>query len=125
MIYPRRCPVCDRAVKPFGSLICDTCKEKLGYIREPYCLKCGKQLEDEQACYCGDCMTHGHLFDEGRALFAYKGMSDSIYRFKYRGRQEYAAFYAACMAWRLGCAHRGGGNCSGADSCGQTADPGI
>ena len=65
-------------------------------------MKCGKELGEEEAEYCGDCMRHKHLFDRGRALYAYKSMSDSIYRFKYRGRQEYAAYYAECMAKQLG-----------------------
>ena len=102
LLYPRRCPVCDRAVAPFGSLICEACKEVPIYIKEPYCMKCGKELEDEETEYCGDCMRHRHLFDSGRAVFAYKSMSDSIYRFKYKDRQEYAAYYAECMAARLG-----------------------
>ena len=102
ILYPRRCPVCDRAVKPFGSLICETCKEEFEYIREPYCMKCGKELEQGETEYCGDCMRHKHLFISGRAVFVYKDMSDSIYRFKYKGRQEYAAYYAECMAQRLG-----------------------
>ena len=102
ILYPRRCPVCDKAVKPFGSLICETCEEKFEYIKAPYCMKCGKELEEEEAEYCGDCLRHRHLFDSGRAVFRYKNMSDSIYRFKYQGRQEYAAYYAECMARRLG-----------------------
>ena len=101
LLYPRRCPVCDRAVAPFGSLVCEACKGKLIYIKAPYCMKCGKELEDEETEYCGDCMRHRHLFDSGRAVFAYKSMSDSIYRFKYKGRQEYAAYYAECIAGRL------------------------
>lgn len=102
LLYPRRCPVCDRAVKPFGSLICKACENKFVYIEEPYCMKCGKKLREEEREYCGDCMRHKHLFDRGRALFEYKSIADSIYRFKYKGRQEYAAYYAECMAEKLG-----------------------
>ncbi len=98
LLYPRRCPICDRAVKPFGSLICETCKRELVYIKEPCCMKCGKHLQKEEKEYCKDCTSHVHLYDCGRALFSYKSVSDSIARFKYRGRQEYAAYYAACMA---------------------------
>ena len=65
-------------------------------------MKCGKELNHEEAEYCSDCMRHRHLFDRGRAVFAYKSMSDSIYRFKYKGRREYVAYYAECMAGRLG-----------------------
>lgn len=65
-------------------------------------MKCGKELGNEETEYCSDCMRHRHLFDRGRAVFSYKSMSDSIYRFKYKGRREYAAYYAECMAQRLG-----------------------
>ena len=102
LLYPRRCPVCDKAVTPFGSLICETCKREPVYIKEPCCMKCGKELENDEEEYCSDCMRRRHLFDRGRALFAYKSISDSIYRFKYKGRREYAAYYAECMAGRLG-----------------------
>lgn len=102
ILYPRRCPVCDRAVLPFGSLVCETCRNKFVYIKEPCCMKCGKELEDAGEEYCGDCRRRKHLFDAGRSVFAYKSVSDSLYRFKYKGRQEYAAYYARCIAERLG-----------------------
>lgn len=102
LLYPRRCPVCDRAVSPFGSLICKACENKFVYIDEPYCMKCGKKLQQEEQEYCSDCTRHGHLFDGGRALYEYQSVADSIYRFKYKGRQEYAAYYAGSMAKKLG-----------------------
>ena len=102
LLYPRRCPVCDRAVRPFGSLVCETCENKPVYIKEPCCMKCGKELDNDEIEYCGDCMRHRHLFDRGRAVFSYKSISDSIYRFKYKGRREYGAYYAECMVERLG-----------------------
>ncbi len=102
LLYPRRCPVCDRAVRPFGGLACETCTQGFAYVREPYCLKCGKELSEETEEYCKDCMRRRHLFDSGRALYGYKSAADSIYRFKYKGRQEYGAYYAACMESKLG-----------------------
>lgn len=102
LVYPRRCPVCDRAVKPFNRLVCEECKGEFQYVQEPFCMKCGKKLDREETEYCGDCMRHRHLYEAGRALYTYESLSDSIFRFKYAGRQEYAAYYAACMAQRLG-----------------------
>ena len=102
LLYPRRCPVCDRPVRPFGSLVCETCEQKFEYISAPYCMKCGKELGEEGDEYCGDCIRHSHVFDRGRALFVYKSMADSIYRFKYKGRQEYGDYYGACMGEYLG-----------------------
>ena len=102
LIYPRRCPVCDKAVKPFGSLICEECTRKIKYVKAPYCQKCGKELRDKRALFCHDCAHKEHKYDSGMALFSYPGVADSIYRFKYQGRQEYAAYYAQRMARILG-----------------------
>ena len=101
-LYPRRCPVCDKAVKPFGSLVCEECVPKIKYVKAPYCQKCGKELKDARAVFCHDCVNRKHFYDRGMALFAYRSVSDSIYRFKYRGRQEYAAYYGERMARILG-----------------------
>mgnify|MGYP001048084411 CR=1 FL=1 len=102
LFYPRRCPVCDKAVKPFGSLICEACSTKIKYVKSPYCQKCGKEFKDKRSFFCHDCNSKAHNYDRGMALFAYPGVADSIYRFKYRGRQEYAAYYGERMAYMLG-----------------------
>jgi len=61
-------------------------------------MKCGKTVTDREI-YCPDCTMHAHAFESGRALFLYNdAMKNSIYRFKYAGRKEYAAFYADSMA---------------------------
>lgn len=102
LVYPRRCPVCDKAVKPFGSLICDECVAKIKYVKAPYCNKCGKELKDKRAVFCHDCSGREHSYDKGMALFAYPSVAESVYRFKYCGRQEYAAYYGERMAAVLG-----------------------
>ena len=102
LLFPRRCPVCDEPVKPWNALACAECMPKLAYIKPPCCLKCGKHIGDDEKEYCDDCASHPHLFDCGRALFDYRSVSSSVARFKYRGRREYAACYAACIAERLG-----------------------
>lgn len=102
LLYPRRCPVCDEPVKPWNALICRECEAALTYIKPPRCMKCGKHIGDDGKEYCADCAVGGHFYDSGRALFSYQGVSPSIARFKYHGRREYAAFYAACMAEALG-----------------------
>lgn len=102
LLFPRRCPVCDEPVKPWNALVCTECVPKLAYIKPPRCLKCGKHIGDSAKEYCDDCAARTHLYDSGRALFSYRGVSASIARFKYRGRREYAASYAACMEKELG-----------------------
>lgn len=99
-VYPPRCPVCDR-VSPEG--ICGDCRKKMPYIREAFCLKCGKPLEDEQQEYCADCLKKKHSFDLGRALFSYRGqIRSSLYRLKYGNKREYAKVYGREMARRFG-----------------------
>ncbi len=100
MIFPRRCPVCDRPVKPFNALICKGCEEKPVRIGDRFCLKCGKSVRRGEGI-CSDCAKSRHAFDWGAAVFTYRSVSDSIYRFKYNGRQEYARYYGREMAGRL------------------------
>lgn len=102
LFYPRRCPVCDKAVKPFGNLVCEECSKKIKYVKSPYCQKCGKELKDKREFFCHDCACKEHIYDKGMALFDYSSVADSIYRFKYRERQEYAAYYGERMAYILG-----------------------
>ena len=100
LLFPRRCPVCDKAVGFGKGDICISCLEKIRPVKEPVCMKCGKPLTGE-AEYCFDCDRKKHLYLCGTAVFEYPGIASAIYRFKYGGRQEYAAFFGRCMAEKL------------------------
>lgn len=102
LLFPRRCPVCDRPVKPAGALICAACTPKLKYVGEPVCFKCGKAVREAQQEYCFDCAHKKHEYDRGISLYQYAGIRKTVYRFKYGGRQEYADFLGEEMARRLG-----------------------
>ena len=93
LLYPRRCVVCDEIVDQMGESVCRKCSNKIIYIKEPYCMKCGKQLKKEEQEYCGDCQKKKHDYIQGTALYDYGSMADSVFRFKYAGRMEYAKFY--------------------------------
>lgn len=94
IFFPRCCPICDEVI-PYGKKICGTCINKVPYIKEPVCKKCGKQLENERREYCGDCTKKRHCFEQGKALFSYrKEMKLSMYRFKYSNKREYGDYYA-------------------------------
>lgn len=93
-IYPPRCAGCDKVV-PIGIYICAECKMKIKKVAEPVCKRCGKPLEHERSEYCTDCMGKQHKYRQGKAVFIYEGeITQSMYRFKYGNRREYAAFYA-------------------------------
>ena len=101
LLFPRRCPVCDKPVRPAGHLICDTCKGKLKYISEIHCMKCGKPLAAETEEYCSDCKKKKHKFIQGKSVYEYKSAAGMIYRFKYGKRQEYAEFLGREMVVRF------------------------
>ena len=102
LIFPRRCPVCDDIVVPWGAFCCERCKPRLKYLGDNYCMKCGKGLSGPEKEYCGDCRKHPHKFERGRSLYQYESAAGSIYRFKYQGRQEYADFFAEELNQFLG-----------------------
>ena len=85
-----------------SDLICKPCFLRLPFILEPYCMICGRQLENPLSERCDDCKRYPHFFTETRAVFSYKGVvQQSLYQLKYRGRKEYARFFAAAMACYL------------------------
>lgn len=100
LLFPRRCPVCDEvlpvlAVRETSRFICPACRKKVERVKEPVCKKCGKPIGEERKENCADCERKKHEFVQGKAVFAYKGpIKESLYRFKYGNRREYADFYA-------------------------------
>lgn len=93
LIYPLRCPVCDRPVWPKGERICLYCLKNLKPISDPICEKCGKKLMSETGM-CHDCKERPHSFTRCRSAFEYSSAREMIYRFKYSGRREYARIFA-------------------------------
>ncbi len=102
ILFPRRCPICDKPVDKMGRYICTKCRPKIKYIKEPFCMKCGKGLRDDTLEYCEDCKNSDHIFTRGRALYEYDTVKEAIYRLKYDDRMEYADFFGKDLAKKLG-----------------------
>lgn len=84
------------------ELICKPCFFVLPFVLEPYCMICGRPLENPLLECCEDCRRYRHEFSEARAVFSYKGVvQKSLYQLKYGGRKEYARFFAASMGQYL------------------------
>lgn len=93
LIFPRRCPFCDKIVEQ-GRSICPECERRIQPIAGAVCSKCGKPQEDERKEYCYDCVRKKHEYHTGKALYVYQdAVKESLYRFKYANRREYAIFY--------------------------------
>lgn len=103
IIYPQTCPVCQKIIPIGEGNICRDCLGKLKPIKNPRCLKCGKPLEEARIEYCRDCRRKKHSYDGGRCVFMYnKELRESIYRFKYNNKREYAQFYVDAMVLQCG-----------------------
>ena len=102
ILYPRRCAVCDE-IEVTGKGICPLCKDKVHVAGEPACKKCGKPLVDERKEFCTDCGKKHHVYTQGKAVFVYEGgIRNSMYRFKYGNKREYAEFYSDAAIEKYG-----------------------
>lgn len=102
MLYPPRCAVCGNICDETGS-VCDKCRNVFSLVRNPRCLKCGKQLDGQTVKLCMDCSKKKHHYICGFPLWNYnRDIRKSIAYFKYQNRCEYAVFYARQMVRYLG-----------------------
>lgn len=102
LLYPRRCPICDRVTGRKDS-VCAECENRVRKVSEPSCKKCGKPIQDSRREYCFDCEKKKHFFVQGKALWVYeKKVKESVYRFKYQNKREYGRIYAKEIAEKYG-----------------------
>lgn len=98
VFFPKRCAVCDDVIAGEEG-ICPGCVSKVRLLTGDTCMLCGKKVKDG-AAYCYDCNCKEHVFKRNFSVFMYTDMRESLYRFKYNGRAEYAKYYAK-MAYGL------------------------
>ena len=102
IIYPVKCPFCGKIVsaglekRTAHNGICSKCREKIIYIGEPRCKKCGKPIRSEESEYCYDCTGKKHIFEEGRNLWVHKEpVNQAIYAFRYQNLRIYGKTFGA------------------------------
>lgn len=95
LLYPPRCPVCDGVRFSGEPVLCPSCRDRLKLIDGAVCMCCGRPVGGGDVEYCFDCAKRSRSYAGGIALGVYEGaLKDSILRFKFKGREEYAEFYA-------------------------------
>lgn len=93
-LYPKVCPLCEEPVVLELNDTCLECGKKLVYIGENFCMKCGKEMTGDGQ-YCYDCSRVIHAYEQAVAVFAYSEIvKQAIYRYKYKGKREYAKWFA-------------------------------
>ena len=103
-IFPKRCVVCD-SILPYGNsidceFICNDCKDKIEFIHEPTCIKCGAMINDSDEAYCERCKAKlWNNYISGFGLCRYNDfVKESLHKVKYQGRAEFIEFYGKLIA---------------------------
>ena len=100
------CPLCGKLLYRRADAkrgICTSCAVRIPLICEPFCMKCGKPLTNEQEELCTDCRKRRHYYTRHRAALSYrKDVRISLYRFKYGNQRSFARFYARLLSARMG-----------------------
>ncbi len=115
ILYPKHCPVCLDILPPGKKLICDPCRKKIAYVKEPYCLKCGRPMTQEWEEYCQNCKKRFPSFERGLvwAQYSSKAIRTMLSQVKYhedpqlldfpcldfaeRCKDMVAGFHAECL----------------------------
>lgn len=110
-IFPKHCVICDE-ILPFGKglsndFLCENCKNKLDFIEEPSCKKCGAKIYEKDEGYCDNCKhkleNNNSYYEYGFGLFRYNNyVKESLHKIKYNSKKEYIEFYAKLMAKAFG-----------------------
>lgn len=104
LLYPPVCPVCGELLRSSENRH-DGCAARLSFVREPCCLRCGREIDGTEAELCGDCSSRRRSYSRGFPAMNYlEPLTESLAAFKYRGRRDYAGFYANLIAGRQGAA---------------------
>lgn len=103
MLYPRHCPLCDTILSFGEGMVCDTCRKQQKIMTPPYCMKCGKTIEDNEEEYCKDCHAIMKSYNRGFPVFAYTGaIKHALYEFKYHNQRSYGDYFAECIVKQYG-----------------------
>lgn len=95
LLYPRVCCFCGEINK---KGVCSSCIEKIVYIKESRCKRCGRPVRYEEQEFCHECDGKEFYYEQGRSIWLHREpVSSSIYQFKYHNRRVYGKFYAEEM----------------------------
>lgn len=95
ILYPQVCPLCGVVVDIRNNGTCDECRGRISYVQSPVCLKCGKEIADEEIELCEDCSRYSRTYDKGFPAMNYiEPVTDCVAQFKYNNRRELADFFA-------------------------------
>jgi competence protein ComFC len=97
-IYPEVCQLCGGArATPAEGYVCDACRAKARFIREPFCERCGRPYEGDITTMfeCANCREMEWHFQSARsAVVARDPVLEAIHRYKYQRALWFEPFLA-------------------------------
>ncbi|MGH7882745.1 MAG: ComF family protein [Candidatus Dormibacteraceae bacterium] len=95
-MLPPRCGGC----RTLGGWLCQLCAEQIHPLRQPFCRRCGRELEFvNQPC---SCRHHLRSLSRLRSAALYQGsLERAIHRFKYEGWRSLAPVLAGLLTEQL------------------------
>jgi len=94
-MYPPVCVHCHTRIPLQEVWLCGDCYEKLNYIPEQRCPKCGYPTEEAE---CSNCWENHYVFTQAQSVFLYEGSARSmVQELKYNGFTHIADWFANQM----------------------------
>jgi competence protein ComFC len=95
MLYPPVCVNCHVRIPDQKVWLCGSCYDKLSYIPEQHCPKCGYPIEGEE---CFNCYENTYVFRQAVSVFLYENAAKAlVHGLKYSGLAEIADWFANQM----------------------------
>jgi ComF family protein len=89
LLFPPACTVCRIRLAPGSvSALCPSCRERLVFLKPPFCALCGVELagDADRSHRCGDCLRRPPPFTLARSLLRYEhSVALLLRRLKYHG----------------------------------------
>ncbi len=100
IIFPHYCLSCNKHIENKEHIegVCLECLEKISFIDAPFCVSCGKNLNDNRFCFCSNCKNSTYEFSRSWSVCKYEGiMLKLIHQFKYKGFTKLHRLFSQLM----------------------------
>ena len=98
LFAPHSCMCCGTECEDDYYRLCFRCKEKLDFVTDNFCLKCGAKISRDYD-FCIECKDDPHQFELARSVFVYDDTcAQIILKFKYGGAKDFALPLARMLA---------------------------
>lgn len=98
---PSACLSCRTVLSFEENHLCESCNEKLEFLKEPFCILCGDPFSNSfiDSHHCQNCLKNSPPFEVARSMFLFEEtLSKMIYSFKYHGSEAILPWFREVFA---------------------------